>query len=105
MGHSHRFGCVAPTFAVGTRVTSRPPGRRRQLPAPRSGRIEARTGLRMMPTFPRSPYHSVRRVFPHTAGRLGFSVAASPMVRALKSAPHIHARPARFHSTLLHLAV
>jgi hypothetical protein len=30
-----------------------------------SGRIE-RTGLRMMPTFPRSP----RRVFPSTAGRL-----------------------------------
>jgi len=33
-------------FAVGTRVTSRPP---------QSGRIEARIGLRMMPTFPRSP--------------------------------------------------
>ena len=33
-------------IAVGTRVTSRPP---------QSGRIEARTGLRMMPTFPRSP--------------------------------------------------
>ena len=32
--------------AVGTRVTSRPP---------HSGRAEARTGLRMMPTFPRSP--------------------------------------------------
>src|SRR5580658_3533914 len=26
----------------------------------RSGRIEARIGLRMMPTFPRTPHHSVR---------------------------------------------
>ena len=39
---------------------------------PRSGRIEARTGLRMMPTFPRSPLSSVRRVFPDTAARLAF---------------------------------
>src|SRR3954462_14011518 len=33
-------------IAVGTPITERPP---------QSGRIEARTGLRMMPTFPRSP--------------------------------------------------
>jgi hypothetical protein len=41
------------------------------------GRIEARTGLRMMPTFPRSPYHSVRRVFPSTAGRLSYQARPS----------------------------
>ena len=29
------------------------------------GTIAARTGLRMMPTFPRSPYHSVAVFFPH----------------------------------------
>src|SRR5215831_14227104 len=50
-------------IAVGTPITGRPP---------QSGRIEARTGLRMMPTSPRSPYHSVRRVFPSTAGRMAF---------------------------------
>jgi hypothetical protein len=35
------------------------------------------TGLRMMPTFPRSPYHSVRRIFPSTAGRLAFHHCAA----------------------------
>ena len=39
------------SIAVGTPITERPP---------QSGRIEARTGLRMMPTFPRSP-RSFRR--------------------------------------------
>jgi hypothetical protein len=45
-GHLRRFERPLGMFAVGTRVTSRPP---------QSGRIEARIGLRMMPTFPRSP--------------------------------------------------
>jgi hypothetical protein len=49
-------------------VPDRLPGERNTQQAARSGRIEARSGLRMMPTFPRSPYHSVRRVFPSTAG-------------------------------------
>src|SRR3981081_717388 len=56
---------------VGTPITERPP----QL-----GRIEARTGLRMMPASPRSPYHSVRRVFPSTAGSWHFG-RCLPMFR------------------------
>jgi hypothetical protein len=62
----------------GTPITERPP----QL-----GRIEARTGLRMMPTSPRSPYHSVQRVFPSTAGRLAFPAVPSQRVAQFKPAP------------------
>src|ERR1700721_1384194 len=49
-----------------------PTGSPEAIDRPRSGRIEARTGLRMMPTFLNRPYHSVRRVFPDTAGRAAF---------------------------------
>jgi len=52
-----------------------------------SGRIEARIGLRMMPTFPRSLYHSVRRVFPSTAGRLAFQTVPSRIVSSLSLLP------------------
>jgi len=52
-----------------------------------SGGIEARTGLRMMPTSPRSPYHSVRRVFPSTAGRLACQAGPSWHAVQLKPAP------------------
>jgi hypothetical protein len=65
-------------FAVGTRIAERPP---------QSGRIEARTGLRMVPTSPRSPYHSVQRVFPSAAGRMAFRTAPSQRVAQLKPAP------------------
>jgi hypothetical protein len=50
---------------------------------PQSGRIEARTGLRMMPTFPQPPYHSVRRVFAGTA-------SIFPPTGRLKPAPGIY---------------
>jgi hypothetical protein len=53
----------------------------------RSGKIEARIGLRMIPTFPRSPYHSVRRVFPGTAVRLAFRTGPSHHGDQLKPAP------------------
>jgi hypothetical protein len=53
----------------------------------RSGGIEARTGLRTMPTFPQSPYHSVRRVFPSTAGRLAFQAVPSRIVSGLSLLP------------------
>src|SRR5580704_12197397 len=67
-------------IAVGMRNTEHPP---------QSGRIEARTGLRMMPTSPRSPHHSVRRVFPSTAGRMAFRTAPSQRVAQFKPAPGI----------------
>src|SRR5246127_5777114 len=41
----------------------------------------------MMPTFPRSPYHSVRRVFPSTAGRLAFQAVPSWIVGSLSLPP------------------
>src|SRR5262249_52817332 len=42
-------------LAVGTRFHGAPTGSPETVARPRLGRIEARTGLRMMPTFPRSP--------------------------------------------------
>ena len=36
------------------------------------GRIKARTGFRMMPTFPRSSLQSVRQVFPQYGWKAGF---------------------------------
>jgi len=56
----------------------------------RSGRIVARTGLRMMPTSPPSPpYHSARRVFLVTAERLACQAGPSRRVNQLKPAPGI----------------
>ena len=52
-----------------------------------SGRIEARTGLRMMPTFPRSPLSAGRRVFPDTAGRLAYQAGPARYVLQVKPAP------------------
>ena len=40
-------------------------------------------------TFPRSPYHSVRRVFPGTAGTLAFRTGPSQLGIQLKPAPGI----------------
>jgi hypothetical protein len=57
------------------------------LAAFRSGRTVARSGLRMMPTFPPSPYHSVQRVFPSTAERLAYRTAPSRTARWLSLHP------------------
>src|SRR5262245_19107390 len=54
----------------------------------RSGTTMARSGLRMLPTFPLPPYHCVRRVFPGAAGRLAFPAAPS-RANQLKPAPGI----------------
>ena len=40
-----------------------------------------------MPTFPQSPYHSVRRVFPSMAGRLAFQTVPSRIVSSLSLLP------------------
>ena len=52
-----------------------------------SGRIEARTGLRMMPTFPRSPLSFRTAGFPQYGWKAGFSGGAFPGVIQLKPAP------------------
>src|SRR5450631_4460751 len=82
--------------AVGTRISPRPP----QL-----GRIEARTGLRMMPTSPRSPLSSVRRVFPSTAGRLAFPAVPSQRVAQFKPAPGIRGPRVGLLPSFVHLTV
>src|ERR1700730_9000936 len=54
--------------------------------ASQSGRVEARTGLRMMPTFPR-PSLSFRTVgFP----RYGWKDSTFPRIGRLKPAPDMH---------------
>jgi hypothetical protein len=41
----------------------------------------------MMPTFPRSPYHSARRVFPSMTGRLAFQGGPFWIVSSLSLLP------------------
>ena len=53
------------------------PGRRSGC-SPESGRTEARTGLRMMPTFPRSPLSFRTAGFPRYGWKAGFSDGAFP---------------------------
>src|SRR5215472_12522629 len=60
-------------IAVGTPITGRPP---------QSGRIEARTGLRMMPTSPRSPLSFRTAGFPQYGWKDGISDGAFPRRRS-----------------------
>ena len=57
------------------------------IPAPQLGRIEARTGLRMMPTFPRSPRSFRTAGFPQYGWKAGLSGGAFPDVRGLSLLP------------------
>jgi hypothetical protein len=58
------------TDAVGTIITDRPP---------QSGRTVARSGLRMMPTFPPSPLSFRTAGFPQYGWKAGMSDGAFPM--------------------------
>jgi hypothetical protein len=55
----------------------------------RSGRTEARTGLRMMPTSPRSPLSFRTAGFPQYGWKAGLSGGAFPSPSQLKPAPGI----------------
>ncbi len=55
----------------------------------RSGRIEARTGLRMMPTSPRSPLSFRTAGFPQYGWKAGLSGGAFPSPSQVKPAPGI----------------
>src|SRR5216683_3051174 len=67
--------------------------------------IEARSGLRMMPTFPRSPL-SFRTVgFPQYGWRAGCSGGAFPDVMKLKPAPDMRDMTASLHPPFVHLVV
>ena len=69
-----------------------------------SGRIEARTGLRMMPTFPRSPLSFRTAGFPRYGWKAGFSDGAR-LPRELKSAPDIRGVFASLHPSFVHLVI
>ena len=79
-----------PTAWLTGRVTDGPlPGRPGRLPTQGSqlGRAEARTGLRMMPTFPRPPRSFRTAGFPQYGWRAGLSSSACPERPQLKPAP------------------
>ena len=54
-----------------------------------SGRTEARTGLRMMPTSPRSPLSFRTAGFPQYGWKAGLSSGAFPSPSQVKPAPGI----------------
>ena len=54
-----------------------------------SSRIVARTGLRMMPTFPRSPLSFRTAGFPQYGWKAGLSGGAFPSPDQLKPAPGV----------------
>src|SRR3984893_14681600 len=71
------------SIAVGTRITPRPP---------QSRGIEARTGLRMMPTSPRSPLSFRTAGFPQYGWKAGLSGETFPVRRSAEACSR-HALP------------
>src|SRR5215218_9057893 len=70
-----------------------------------SGRIEARTGLRMMPTFPRSPRSFRTAGFPQYGWKAGLPGRAFPDHQRLKPAPGIRLLTPGLPSPFVHLRV
>src|SRR3954470_18038718 len=70
-----------------------------------SGRIEARTGLRMMPTFPRSPRSFRTAGFPQYGWKAGLSGGAFPDRQRLKPALGMHLLTPGLPSPFVHLRV
>jgi hypothetical protein len=70
-----------------------------------SGGIEARIGLRMMPTFPRSPLSFRTAGFPQYGWKAGLSGDAFPDGTQLKSAPDIRCMSAGLHSPFVPLVI
>src|SRR3954471_20921444 len=83
-------------FAVGTAITDRPP---------QSGRIEARTGLRTMPTSPRSPLSFRTAGFPQYGWKAGISDGALPCPFPLKPAPDMRCPLPGLHPSFVHRVV
>src|SRR3954463_3656758 len=75
------------------------------IPAPQSGRIEARTGLRMMPTFPRSPRSFRTAGFPQYGWKAGLSGGAFPDRQRLKPAPDMRLLTPGLPSPFVHRRV
>ena len=70
-----------------------------------SGRIEARIGLRMMPTFPRSPLSFRTAGFPQYGWKAGFPSGAFLDDQRLKPAPGIRCPTSSLHPPFVHLVV
>jgi len=102
MFHRVQFGGIGGSnskriVAVGMPVAQHPP---------QSGRIEARFGLRMMPTFPRSPLSFRTAGFPQYGWKAGVSSGAFPVRQpSLKPAPGIHRKSLGLHPLFVHSVV
>ena len=83
---------------------ARHPARKFGVPL-RSGRIEARIGLRMMPTFPRSPLSFRTASFPQYGWKAGCPSGAFLGDRRLKPAPGIRRPPSSLHPPFVHFVV
>jgi hypothetical protein len=100
-GRSRR--CPTPSKLVVRRVVLFAPGNFFRIITcrnARSGKVVARSGLRMMPTFPPPPLSTVRRVFPQYGWKVGFSGSAFPHVAQVKPAPSMPCASSRFASAL-----
>ena len=71
----------------------------------RSGRIEARIGLRMMPTFPRSPLSFRTVSFPQYGWKAGFPSGAFLGDQRLKPAPGIRRPTSSLRPPFVHLVI
>ena len=71
----------------------------------RLGRIEARIGLRMMPTFPRSPLSFRKASFPQYGWKAGCPSDAFLDDQRLKPAPGIRRPPSSLHPLFVHFVV
>jgi hypothetical protein len=71
----------------------------------RSGRIEARIGLRMMPTSPRSPLSFRTAGFPQYGWKAGFPSGAFLGRQRLKPAPGMHRPTSSLHPPFVRLVV
>src|ERR1022692_5078857 len=70
-----------------------------------SGRIEARIGLRMMPTFPRSPLSFRTASFPQYGWKADCPSGAFLGDWRLKPAPGIRRPPSSLHPLFVHFVV
>jgi hypothetical protein len=71
----------------------------------RSGRIEARSGLRMMPTFPRPSLSFRTAGFPQYGWKAGFPSGAFPDRQRLKPAPGVRRQTSGLHPPFVRLVV
>ena len=95
-----KFGCIVAFLRRlrCLRVTQAPQPDPEDLPARRlSGRTMARTGLRMMPTFPSSPLKFRTAGFPRYGFKAGLSDGAFPDHRRLSLLPSYRRAPVCIH--------